>query len=156
MKDIKLIAYDFDGVMTDNHVYVDENGKESVKVNRGDGLGVGLIKKLGIEQVIISTEVNNVVEMRAKKLDIPVIHGVKDKRIILIKYCEEKGIELKDAMFIGNDLNDLEAIEAAGVGGAPADAEPEILKAARWISAKKGGDGVIRELARVLFELRSM
>ena len=156
MKAIKLIVYDFDGVMTDNHVYVDENGKETVMVNRGDGWGVNMIRSLGIRQVIISTEVNPVVERRAEKLKLDVIHGVEDKRITLIKYCEQEGIELQDVMYIGNDLNDFEAMSVAGVKGVPADAEPEVKRIADWVSKKNGGDGVVRDLARTLSEVASV
>lgn len=156
MKEIKLIVYDFDGVMTDNHVFVDENGKETVMVNRGDGWGVNMIRALGIRQVIISTEVNPVVEKRANKLKLDVIHGVDDKRITLIKYCEQEGIDLQDVMYIGNDLNDYEAMNVAGVKGVPADAEPEVKKIADWVSRKNGGDGVVRDLARTLSEVASV
>ena len=140
MKEIKLIVYDFDGVMTDNHVFVDENGKETVMVNRGDGWGVNMIRALGIRQVIISTEVNPVVEKRANKLKLDVIHGVEDKRITVIKYCEQEGIDLQDVMYIGNDLNDYEAMNVVGVKGVPADAEPEVKKIADWVSRKNGGN----------------
>ena len=156
MKEIKLIVYDFDGVMTDNHVFVDENGKETVMVNRGDGWGVNMIRALGIRQVIISTEVNPVVEKRANKLKLDVIHGVEDKRITLIKYCEQEGIDLQDVMDIGNDLNDYEAMNVVGVKGVPADAEPEVKKIADWVSSKNGGDGVVRDLARTLSEVASV
>ncbi|MCR5210076.1 MAG: HAD hydrolase family protein [Lachnospiraceae bacterium] len=153
MKEIKLIVYDFDGVMTDNHVFVDENGKETVMVNRGDGWGVNMIRDMGIRQVIISTEVNPVVARRAAKLKLDVIHGVDDKRITLIKYCEQEGIDLQDVMYIGNDLNDYEAMNVAGVKGVPADAEPEVKRIADWVSKKNGGDGVVRDLARTLSEV---
>ena len=156
MKEIKLIVYDFDGVMTDNHVFVDENGKETVMVNRGDGWGVNMIRALGIRQVIISTEVNPVVEKRANKLNLDVIHGVEDKRITVIKYCEQEGIDLQDVMYIGNDLNDYEAMNVVGVKGVPADAEPEVKKIADWVSRKNGGDGVVRDLARTLSEVASV
>ena len=156
MKEIKLIVYDFDGVMTDNHVFVDENGKETVMVNRGDGWGVNMIRALGIRQVIISTEVNPVVARRAAKLKLDVIHGVEDKRITVIKYCEQEGIDLQDVMYIGNDLNDYEAMNVVGVKGVPADAEPEVKKIADWVSRKNGGDGVVRDLARTLSEVASV
>ena len=71
MKKINLIVYDFDGVMTDNKVFVDQKGREMVQVNRADGLGISEIKKLGIEQIIVSTENNPVVSVRAIKLGIP-------------------------------------------------------------------------------------
>lgn len=149
-KNIKLIIYDFDGVMTDNRVMVDQNGVESVMVNRGDGYGVGGIKKLGIKQIIVSTEVNPVVARRAEKLKIDVIHGVEDKKTIVANYLKDNGYSKEQVMFIGNDLNDIEAMGEVGIKGAPADAEEEILQVADWISTKKGGYGVIRELFRLL------
>lgn len=150
MKKLKLIIYDFDGVMTDNRVIVDQDGRESVVVNRGDGYGVSRIKKLGIEQVIISTETNPVVRRRAEKLNIEVIHGVEDKKTIVKEYITKKGYAVENVMFIGNDLNDYDAMMSVGLKGAPADAEEEILKVADWIADAKGGYGVIRELFRQL------
>ena len=149
-ENIELIVYDFDGVMTDNRVMVDQNGNESVMANRGDGYGVGMIRKLGIRQVILSTEVNPVVEMRAKKLNLEVIHGVSDKRENLVKFCDDGAVSLDRVMFLGNDLNDIEAMRCVGIKGAPKDAEPEILEIADWISEKNGGYGVVRELARLI------
>ena len=151
---IKLIVYDFDGVMTDNHVYVSQDGTEMAMCHRGDGLGVGIIRDMGIEQVIISTEVNPIVAKRAEKLKLPVVHKVKNKAQALTDYCAEKGIVLEPVMYIGNDTNDLEAMKLAGIKGAPKDAEPEILSIADWVSTKNGGYGVIRELARVISEAR--
>jgi YrbI family 3-deoxy-D-manno-octulosonate 8-phosphate phosphatase len=149
---IKLIVYDFDGVMTDNHVYVSQDGTEMAMCHRGDGLGVGIIRDMGIEQVIISTEVNPIVAKRAEKLKLPVVHKVKNKAHALTDYCAEKGIVLENVMYIGNDTNDLDAMKLAGLKGAPKDAEPEILSIADWVSTKNGGYGVIRELARVISE----
>ncbi len=150
MKKLKLIVYDFDGVMTDNRVIVSQDGTESVVVHRGDGYGISQIKDLSIEQVIISTETNPVVRRRAEKLKIDIIHGVADKKSILMEYCRNKGYAMEEVMFIGNDLNDYDAMMSAGVKGAPADAEEEILAIADWISKAKGGHGVIRELYREL------
>lgn len=150
MKELKLIIYDFDGVMTDNRVIVNQDGIESVVVHRGDGYGVSQIKKLSIDQVIISTETNPVVERRAEKLKIDIIHGVSDKKSTVMKYCQEKGYVLEEVMFIGNDLNDYDAMMTVGIKGAPADAEEEILAIADWVSQAKGGHGVIRELYRIL------
>ena len=84
--EVKLIIYDFDGVLTDNRVLVDQNGKESVYASRGDGHGISSIRKLGIRQVIISTEKNDVVERRAEKLELEVIHGVSNKKRTVEEY----------------------------------------------------------------------
>ena len=155
-QNIKLIVYDFDGVMTDNHVYLTQDGVEMAMCHRGDGLGVGIIKKLGVQQVIISTETNPIVARRGEKLGIPVIHNVRDKAQALKEYHEKNfpGEDMSGLMYVGNDTNDLEAMKLAGVKGAPADAEPEILAIADWVSTKNGGYGVIRELARLLSEAK--
>lgn len=148
--EIECIFYDFDGVMTDNRVLVDQNGTESVFVNRSDGYAISQLKKLGINQVIVSTETNEVVKRRAEKLKIEVINGISDKGSVILKYCKTKGYDLKKTIFMGNDLNDITAMNVVGIKAAPADAEEEILAIADWIAQKKGGEGVIRELYRVI------
>lgn len=150
IKDISCIFYDFDGVMTDNRVLVDQNGMEYVYVNRSDGLGVAALKAAGVTQVIISTEVNPVVERRAEKLGIPVVHGVKDKGETVRDYCAEHGIDASRAVFMGNDINDIPAFMAVGFKACPADAEPEVKDKADWISSCKGGYGAVRDLYREL------
>ena len=150
IKDISCIFYDFDGVMTDNRVLVDQNGMEYVYVNRSDGLGVAALKAAGVTQVIISTEVNPVVERRAEKLGIPVVHGVKDKGETVKNYCAEHGIDASRAVFMGNDINDIPAFIAVGFKACPADAEPEVKDKADWISSCKGGYGAVRDLYREL------
>lgn len=147
---IDLIVYDFDGVMTDNKVFVFENGTEGVIVNRADGLGVNIIKDLGILQIILSTETNVVVATRAKKLNLEVIHGCKDKKPQLLEFCKSRNIDLKKVLYVGNDVNDLEAMKVVGFSVAPADAHKEILKFASLITKTKGGQGVIRELSDII------
>lgn len=151
---ISCIFYDFDGVMTDNRVLVDQNGCESVFVNRSDGFAVSEIKKMGIHQAIISTESNPVVKRRGEKLGIPVVHGLKNKGNAILDYASKNNIDLQHTLFIGNDLNDIPAFEVCGMRAAPADADSEMLKRADWISKKKGGDGVVRELYTKLCEAR--
>ena len=146
MKEIECIFYDFDGVMTDNRVLVDQNGIESVFVNRSDGYAISQIKRMGIPQIIVSTETNPVVKKRAEKLQLEVICGAIDKDIIIKRYCEKRGYNCAHVLFVGNDLNDLSAMKMVGLKVAPADAEEEILSIADWVSEKKGGYGVIRDL----------
>ena len=143
---IKLLIYDFDGVMTDNKVYVDQNGNEMVQVNRADGLGVSEIKKLGIEQIIISTEKNPVVSARAKKMDIYCLQGIENKKDALKKYCQNNNIELKKVAYIGNDINDLEVMKSAGYSFCPADAHKSIKDISIFTLKSNGGEGVIREI----------
>ena len=89
-KKIQLIVYDFDGVMTNNKVMIDENGNEFVQVNRADGLAISVIKEIGIDQIIISSEMNNVVSKRAEKLNITCLQGISNKKDSLIDYCKKK------------------------------------------------------------------
>lgn len=146
IKDIQLIVYDFDGVMTNNKVIVFEDGRESIVANRSDGLGVEILKKRGISQIILSTESNDVVRARAKKLNLSVIYACKDKKRTLIEYCKKKGYNLSKVVYVGNDINDLEAMEVVGYPIAPADAHIEIKKIAKIVTKARGGNGVIREV----------
>ena len=141
-----MIVYDFDGVMTNNKVYLDETGKELVQVNRADGLGISEIKKLGIKQIILSTEKNTVVSARASKLGIPCLQGIEDKESALLNFCNKNAIDLKDTAYVGNDVNDLQAMEIAGYTFCPADAHNSIKKIVDYILETKGGNGIIREL----------
>ena len=143
---IDLLVYDFDGVMTNNKVYVDQNGREMVQVNRADGLGVSEIKKLGIEQIIISTEKNPIVSTRAKKLGIYCLQGIDNKKDVLINFCQKNDYELDYVAYVGNDINDKEVMGIVGFTFCPVDAHGSIKKISNHILDTKGGNGVIREL----------
>lgn len=147
---ISLIAYDFDGVMTDNRAFLSETGEESVCVNRSDGLAVNLIKKLGIPQVIISTEQNPIVLMRAKKLGIEAVNAVENKKATLEKICSKKDIDIQNVIFVGNDLNDFEVMKHVGFPVAPNDAADVIKSIAIYITPSNGGYGVVRDLYEFL------
>jgi len=144
---LQLIAYDFDGVMTDNHVIVFQDGTEAIIANRADGLGIDWLRKLEIPQIIISTETNPVVRARGKKLRLEVIDSCSDKREALISYCRKNDIDLEQVVFIGNDLNDFEVMSIVGYPVAPADAHPKIRNLAAYVTSAKGGEGVIKEFA---------
>ena len=146
LKNIELIIYDFDGVMTDNRALIFEDGKEAVFVNRGDGLAVNIINGMGIAQIIVSTETNPVVMARAKKLNIPLMQSVADKKKVIERYLEKNKIRKENVIFVGNDINDKEAMEFVGIPVAPADADIAIKKIAKIVLSAKGGCGVVREL----------
>jgi N-acylneuraminate cytidylyltransferase len=150
----RLLAYDFDGVMTDNGVYLSEDGLESVRVNRGDGLAVSMLRELGYEQLIVTTEANSVVTRRAKKLKLPILSSVEDKRAALIDYCQRTGTLLDEVLFVGNDLNDLEVMRAVGFSVCPADSAQEIKTVANLVLKSAGGAGVIREILDSFLSLR--
>ena len=142
---IQLIVYDFDGVLTDNKVLVFEDGREAVFCNRADGLAIDVIRKKGIPQVILSTEKNVVVKTRANKLNLEVIHGVDDKKSVLIEYCNRGGYDLECVVYIGNDRNDLEAMSLVGHRVTPSDANEKVKAIATVILETKGGDGVVKD-----------
>tara|TARA_B110000438_G_C15551414_1_gene537083 strand:+ start:70 stop:537 length:468 start_codon:yes stop_codon:yes gene_type:complete len=152
IRDLKLIVYDFDGVMTDNKVYLDQNGKEIVKVCRADGLGVSGIKRIGIEQIIISTENNPVVQARASKLKIDCFQGVKNKKDCLIDYCKNNDVNLKFVGFIGNDINDQDVMGVVGLSFCPSDAHADIKSISNYLLETSGGNGVARELLDLILK----
>ena len=141
-----ILFYDFDGVMTDNTVIMDEHGIESVRVNRSDGLAISALKKMGFAQAIVSTEKNNVVSMRAEKLGILCMQGLEDKKSVLLDYCIDSSINPELCVFVGNDINDLEVMNSVGYPVCPSDAHSKIISISRFVLNTKGGNGVIREL----------
>lgn len=150
LKDIDLIVYDFDGVMTDNRVLILQDGTEGVFCNRADGLGISIIRKAGIPQLIISTERNPVVEVRAKKLCIDVIYNCEDKKKSLELFCKQNNYKLSRVVYLGNDINDLELMKAVGMPLCPFDSHPSVVTISLYVLCTKGGGGVIRELADML------
>jgi len=152
---VGLAVYDFDGVMTDNRVFVDQDGREAVAANRSDGLGVGMIRRLGVDQCILSTETNPVVLARAAKVGLDAEGGVADKAAALTALAKRRGVSLAEVLFVGNDVNDAGAMALAGFRVAPADAHPSVLALAGYVTLARGGHGVIRELADLLAAARA-
>ncbi len=143
---IELIVMDFDGVMTDDRVWVDEDGKEAVYCSRSDGMGIRLARDAGFEFAVLSSETNQVVTARCRKLGIPVIQGTLKKSEKLRALCAERAIDLRNVIYIGNDVNDLECFPLVGCALAPCDAHEKILAAADLILTKAGGRGAVREV----------
>ena len=151
IREIRLIAFDFDGVFTDNMVYVFEDGREAVRCSRGDGMGLQKLKRLGIETLIISTEQNPVVSARAQKLNIRCVQDCPDKRAELEKITQELGISLAQTAFVGNDINDRACLTCVGLPIVVQDAHPDVLPLARYRTQRPGGKGAVREICD-LFE----
>ncbi len=149
---VELVVFDFDGVMTNNGVMVDQNGVEAVTANRGDGMGIGLLHKRGIQTLVISTEVNPVVTVRCKKLNIPVIQGVDDKPLVLKEYVAKYHIDPQHVIYVGNDVNDVPCFPVVGCSVAVADAHASALRQADLILSRKGGEGAVRELCDLLLQ----
>jgi len=148
--EIDLIVYDFDGVMTDNRVLVLQDGTEAVFANRADGWGIGQLRKAGFRQIILSTETNPVVSVRARKLQIEVLQGSYDKARDLAEYCQSHDIDLAKVLYVGNDVNDLDVMRIVGYPVAPADAHPKVLAIAEHVTQSRGGEGVIKELSELM------
>lgn len=153
--EIKLLLLDFDGVLTDNRVLVSEDGKESVFCNRGDGLGIEMLKKAGIEVAVISKEKNKVVRARCRKLDISQWQGVDDKIRIFEREVAKRNLDLSNVCFVGNDINDTECIKKAGIGVAVADSCDSVLGSADYVTQKKGGQGAVREIADLILNAKN-
>jgi N-acylneuraminate cytidylyltransferase len=145
-----LLVLDFDGVLTDNFVYVDENGVESVRCSKEDSLGLSLLRRAGLPVVILSMEENPVVQMRAAKLKIPCISGAVDKTTAFQTLLTERGVAAADVVFVGNDSNDAGCLQDAGCGLAVADAHPSAKVAADGVLTKPGGRGAVREVCDAL------
>jgi len=143
---ISVFIFDFDGVLTDNIVFIDQNGIESVACSRADGLAFDILHRLKKKSYILSTEKNQVVEARAKKLKIPVIQGINNKVNALKELKKEEGINFKSALYMGNDLNDYHAMQLCGISVCPADSHPKIKEISDIVLKTNGGNGVVREL----------
>ena len=150
LKEIKAVVMDFDGVHTDNTVYVDEHGNESVRCSRSDGMGIAAMKSAGLALLILSKEKNAVVARRGEKLDVEVVQGCDNKLGVLKSWLEARSITSEHCLYIGNDINDLECLEFAGVSVAPADAHHSISHSVSWKLSHKGGRGALREMSDVL------
>ncbi len=151
---IKMIISDFDGVITDGRVWVDEKGKETVAASRSDSMRIRELRERGIEVMILSSEVNPVVKARAKKMGIDAIHGLSlsEKGEALRKFLAGKNLDASQIVYLGNDFNDLPCFEVAGWAVAVADAYPEVLRAADHVLKTPGGYGALRELCDLILK----
>lgn len=145
--DVDLLALDFDGVMTDDRVLVDQNGTEAVWCHRGDGWGIASLREAGIAIVVISAEVNPVVSARCRKLRIDAVQACDDKLRALQALARERGLVSSRIAYVGNDVNDLPSLRWVGVPIAVADASPDVRAACRHVTSRPGGRGAVREVA---------
>jgi 3-deoxy-D-manno-octulosonate 8-phosphate phosphatase (KDO 8-P phosphatase) len=151
IREIRLVVFDFDGVFTDNTVYVFEDGREAVRCFRGDGIGLQRLEQRGIATLIISTETNPVVSARSRKLRIHCVQGCNDKRATLETSVQEMGLSLTQVAFVGNDINDLPCLMCVMLPIVVQDAHPEVIPHALYQTKVRGGHGAVREICD-LFE----
>jgi len=152
---LDAVVCDFDGVHTDDHVWVDEKGVESVRVSRSDGYGIKLLKEAGYTVLILSTEKNPVVAARAKKLDVEVIQGQDNKADALDTWLEKNSIDASRVAYLANDVNDIPALERVGWPVVVADAHPSVKVMARISLRSNGGEGAVRELVDLILDQES-
>ncbi len=146
LDNIDVFIFDFDGVLTNNLVHLDQNGKESVSCSRADGLAFDLLRKLNKPAYILSTEKNPVVIARANKLKIPVLQGVDNKAERIKELADKEGFALQNILYVGNDLNDYRVMKLCGYTACPEDSHRIIKSIATVILKTKGGNGIVREL----------
>jgi YrbI family 3-deoxy-D-manno-octulosonate 8-phosphate phosphatase len=149
---VRLLVLDFDGVLTDNRVWVDQDGREMVAANRSDSLGLGLLRQAGVDTVVISTETNPVVAARCRKINVPFIQGAGDKAAVLNQLLQERKIDPGEVIFLGNDVNDLPCFPLVGWAVVVADGMPDAVCQADHILSRSGGHAAVRELCDLILE----
>jgi 3-deoxy-D-manno-octulosonate 8-phosphate phosphatase (KDO 8-P phosphatase) len=154
LRRLRLVVFDFDGVFTDNRVWVNERGEEMLAFSRSDGLGLRRLDEVGVEYLIVSTEPNAVVPARAAKLGAPCVHGAADKLAVLRAEAGRRGVPLEETAYVGNDVNDAECLRAVGLPIVPADAWPEVASLAQWTLTRPGGAGCVREVCDAVWAAR--
>jgi len=148
------LALDFDGVLTDNRVMTFPDGTEAVSSDRADGMGIEMLRGVGIPMVVLSKEQHPVVAARCRKLGLDHAHGIDDKSAAFRAWMDEHELDPATVVFVGNDVNDVECLELAGCGVAVADAHPAAAAAADIILSRPGGRGAVRELAELILSHR--
>jgi 3-deoxy-D-manno-octulosonate 8-phosphate phosphatase (KDO 8-P phosphatase) len=149
---VRVAIFDFDGVFTDNRVWVNERGEESLAFSRSDSLGLRRLDEVGVQYLIVSMEQNPIVGARAQKLRADCVQGIDDKLAVVRERTAAAGISLERAAFVGNDINDAECLRAVGLPVVPADAWPEVKPLARWVLSRAGGAGCVREFCDAVWE----
>ena len=147
---IRCVAFDFDGVFTDNAVYVLQDGTEMVRCTRADGLGLEKLRSRGLKLVVISTESNPIVSARCAKLGIECLQNSANKVCSLEGFLKEAGLSFAETAFLGNDINDSAVLAAVGFPAVVADAHPQVVPLAKHRTSKPGGHGAVREFSEFL------
>ena len=154
LANVRLAVFDFDGVFTDNSVWVNEQGEESVRCCRADGFGLRRLREVGVEAVVLSTEQVAIAAVRSRKLEVDCRHGLSDKLAALREEVERRGVGLEETAYVGNDINDADCMRAVGLSVCPADAWPEVAGLARWTLERRGGEGCVREFCDAVWIAR--
>ncbi|MCK5607140.1 acylneuraminate cytidylyltransferase [Candidatus Pacearchaeota archaeon] len=149
--DIKLIAMDVDGVLTDAGMYYSEDGNELKKFNTRDGKGIELVRNEGIKTALITQEKTKIVEKRATKLGINYVHqGIRDKVKVIEEIALKENLTMNQIAYMGDDVNDISVLKIVGASFAPNDASEEVKHIVSYIMSRKGGEGAVREMVDII------
>ena len=148
--EVSLVVFDFDGVMTDNRVWVDADGHEFIAAYRSDSLGLQALQQAGVQTLVLSAETDGVVAARCRKIGVPVLQGVQDKAAVLQMFLKENDIQAERVVYVGNDVNDLPCFSLVGCAVVVADAQAAVLREADLVLSMRGGHGAVREICDLL------
>ena len=154
LSEIRLVVFDFDGVFSDNRVWTNDQGEESVACYRGDSLGLRRLDEVAVDYLVITQETNEAVPARARKIRIECICGIEDKLTVLREQAERRGVALAETAYVGNDVNDAECLAAVGLPVVPADAWHEVVPLAKLVLTRRGGHGCVRELCDAVWNAK--
>jgi YrbI family 3-deoxy-D-manno-octulosonate 8-phosphate phosphatase len=151
LEHVKLIILDVDGTMTDGGMYYTAEGEVMKKFHVKDGMGIVLLKKAGFKIAVMTSEDSPIAAARAKKLGVDsTVLGCHNKTDAVKLLAEEMELELKEIAFMGDDVNDLHAMNLVGFSACPADAVDAIKHVADYVCQSKAGNGAVRELAEII------
>ena len=151
---VRFAVFDFDGVVSDNRVWTNDRGDESVACFRGDTMGLRRLDEVGVEYLILTSETNDAVAARARKMRADCIKGIEDKLPVLRAEVERRGVTLRETSYVGNDINDAECLAAVGLPVVPADAWAEVVPLARLVLTRAGGHGCVREFCDAVWQAK--
>ena len=151
MPNISTFIFDVDGVFTDGSVYLDNNGNESLKFSRIDGKGIELLRKKGYLLGVISSEKNDIVKKRMKKLQIKEIHlEIKNKLKVYEDIKKKYKLKNEEICFCGDDIQDIPVMKKCGMRCCPSNSQEEVIRICDFKSSKVGGNGFVREVCNML------
>jgi len=154
LTEIRLVVFDFDGVFSDNRVWTNDRGEESVACFRGDSAGLRRLDEVGVEYFILTSETNDAVPARARKIRVDCIRGIEDKLPVLRGEVERRRVSLAETAYLGNDVNDAECLAAVGLPVVPSDAWAEVMPLAKIVLTRAGGGGCVRELCDAIWNAK--
>lgn len=154
LAEIRLVVFDFDGVFSDNRVWTNDRGEESVACFRGDSAGLRRLDEVGVEYFILTSETNDAVPARARKIRSECVRGIENKLPVLHAELERRGFSLAETAYVGNDINDAECLAAVGLAAVPSDAWPEVMPLAGMVLTRAGGGGCVREFCDALWHAK--